>query len=211
MKAQAQRMIVALALAVAAATALAGAAQAEHPNDRAGVLGVGGIAATQTVASPDWIERAAARALADNTQTVASPDWIERAAARALADNTQAIASPDWIERAAARALSGDVVVPNDRRGRLGVGAVESSSQAVAPDWFERAALRGATEARPDDRGGLRGPGMVPTETPTVTTDTGDGFRWGDAAFGAVAALGLVLLGVLAAVTIRNRSRVILP
>ena len=106
MKAQAQRMIVALVVAVAAATALAGAAQAEHPNDRAGVLGVGGIAATQTIASPDWFERAAARALADATQANTGQDWFERAAARALAGETQATVSPDWFERAAARALA---------------------------------------------------------------------------------------------------------
>ncbi len=93
----------------------------------------------------------------------------------------------------------------------LGVGAIESSSQPVIPDWFERAALREATTVRPDDRGGMRGPGMVPTEVPTATAASGDGFQWGDAVFGAAAALGMVLFGMLAALTIRHRNRVILP
>ncbi len=190
MKAQAQRMIGALVLTLATAAVLVGAAQAEHPNDRAGVLGVGGVAATQAAVVPDWIERAVA--------------------ARALMDNTQAAVAPDWIERAVARAQADRVVLPNDRAGMLGVGGIASSSQPVVPDWIERAALRAATDVRPDDRGGLRGPGMVPTEAPAVTTASGDGFRWGDAAFGAAGALGLVLLGMLAALTIRHRSRVIL-
>ena len=63
-------MIGALVLTLAAAAVLVGAAQAEHPNDRAGALGVGGVAATQTAVVPDWIDRAVAtRALMDKTQT----------------------------------------------------------------------------------------------------------------------------------------------
>ncbi len=140
MKAQAQRMIGTLVLTIAAAAILVGTAQAEHPNDRAGALGVGGVWASQNVTGPDAFERAAAKAIADAA------------------------------------------VLPNDRAGKLGVGGVESTSQAV----------RAATPA------------------PTVTTVSGDGFQWGDAAFGAVGALGLVVLGALAALTIRHRNRLIL-
>ena len=92
----------------------------------------------------------------------------------------------------------------------LGVGAIESSSQPVVPDWFERAVLREATTVRPDDRGGLHGPGMVPTDVPTLAPASGDGFQWGDAAFGAAGALGLILIGILAALTFRHRNRLIL-
>jgi len=98
MKAQAQRRIGALVLTLAAAAVLVGAAQADNPNDRAGV------AATQTAVVPDWIDRAVAtRALMDNAQSAVVPDWIDRAvAARAFMDNTQTAVVPDWIERAAA-------------------------------------------------------------------------------------------------------------
>jgi hypothetical protein len=144
MKAQAQRMIGALVLTLATAAVVVGAAQAEHPNDRAGMLGVGGVAASEA---------------------------------------------------------ADQAVIPNDRGGMLGVGGIESPGLQSTP-------------VRPDDRGGLRGPGTVSTEVatqmPTVTIASGDGFQWGDAAFGAAAALGFVLLGMLAALTIRHRSRVIL-
>ena len=61
---------------------------------------------------------------------------------------------------------------PERPRRHAGVGAIESSSQPVVPDWFERAVLREATTAvRPDDRGGLHGPGMVPTDVPIIDAD----------------------------------------
>ena len=190
MKAQGQRMIRALVLSLATAAVVVGTAQAENPNDRAGALGAGGIAASQTTPVPDWFERAAARAIKGNTQTAVVPDWFERAAARALAH---------------------DAVLPNDRAGMLGVGGIEPSSQPAVSDAFERAVLREATPVRPDDRGGPRGPGTVLTGVPTATTASDDGFQWDDAAFGAAAVLGFALLGTVAAVTIRNRRKVILP
>jgi hypothetical protein len=96
--------------------------------------------------------------------------------------------------------VAGDAaVVPNDRGGMLGVGSIESPSPVA--------------HQRPDDRAGLHGPGMVvtagSTQAPSVTV-TNDGFRWGDAAFGAAAALGIVLLGTLAVVFVRQRSRMML-
>jgi hypothetical protein len=157
MKAQAQRMVGVFALTLAAAAVMAGAAQAEHPNDRAGMLGVGGVAASQTTLSPDWFERAVARDVGDRA------------------------------------------VIPNDRGGMLGVGGIESQ------------ALQQSAPIVGDDRSGLYGPGIVSAEVPSVTTASDDGFQWGDAGFGAAAALGMVLLGMAAALAIRHRSRVSLP
>ena len=137
---KAQRLIGTLILVLATAAVLAGTGQAAHPNDKAGILGVGGAAASPAAA----------------------------------------------------------VTIPNDRGGTIGVGAVQSQ------------ALRLATAVRPDDRGGPRGPWTLLAASPTVQAVPGDGFQWDDAALGAGAALCLVLLGMMAAMTIR-RSRVALP
>ena len=150
MKAQAQRMIGTLVLALATGAVAVGTAQADRPDDRAGMLGVGGTAVVSSTVSPDWLERAAARELAH------------------------------------------DVVLPNDRAGLLGVGAVSASTQAPASDWFERAALRATTAAPLGD-------------VPAVD----DGFQWGDAAFGAGAVSGLILLAAAGALTIRHRRPIL--
>jgi hypothetical protein len=134
-----QRLIGAFVLSLVAAVVVVGSAQAQHPNDRGGMLGVGGIAA----------------------------------------------------EGAADHA-----VIPNDRAGMLGVGGIE------------REALQSAA-VRPDDRGGLRGPGAVATAEP-IAAVIEDGFQWRDAAFGAAAAVGIALLGIVGALTLRQHRRVIL-
>jgi hypothetical protein len=139
MKAQAQRLIGAVSLALVAAAIVVGAAQADRPDDRAGMLGVG----------------------------------------------------------AASSAVGERPLHPNDRTGMLGVGGVSSVETPVAP-------------VRPDDRAGIRGPGLVPADSAAVTAISDDGFRWGDAAFGAGAAFGLVLLAAGATATIRYRRRVVL-
>ena len=123
MKLQRQRMG-ALALTIVTAAVLVGSAQAGHPNDRAGMLGVGGVAVEQGTGAVD----------------------------------DQAIR-------------------PNDRPGMLGVGGIEPVRDT-----------------------GVR----------AVTTSSADGFQWGDAAFGAAAAFGFVLLGAAGALAIRHRGRVIL-
>ena len=69
------------------------------------------------------------------------------------------------------------------------------------------AILAGAARAVPDPNG----PWTLSSELPSIRSVPDDGFQWGDAAFGAGAALGLVLLGVVAVMTIRHRSRVALP
>jgi hypothetical protein len=113
---------------------------------------------------------------------------------------------PDWFERAAARGQNVSVI-PNDRAGMLGVGGI-ALSQRPAPDWFERAALRATPgPANPDDRGGVResSSGTVP-QSQAFRID--DGFRWGDAALGAAAAVALLGLAIGTAATIRRRALV---
>ena len=134
-----QRLLGAFVLSLVTAVIMVGTAQAQHPNDRGGMLGVGGIAA------------------------------------ESVADHA---------------------VIPNDRAGMLGVGAIE------------REALQSAS-VRPDDRGGLRGPGAVAAAGP-IAAVVDDGFQWRDAAFGAGAALAIVFLGIVGAVTLRQHRRVIL-
>jgi hypothetical protein len=97
---------------------------------------------------------------------------------------------------------------PNDRRGMLGVGGVFAGS---GPDASELAVLRDDAPVRPDDRSGIRGPGIAPSEAPAVTLVSAGGFQWEDAAFGAGAAFGLVLVAGLAFAAIRHRGRVVLP
>jgi hypothetical protein len=170
MKLQLQR-VVGLASAVVTAAVLVGSAQAGHPNDRAGALGVGGAATSHLTVVPDVFERAVARATAH--------------------------AVPDVFERAVARASGDGAVLPNDRAGKLGVGGVGSGSQVAVPDVFERAVARHVAT------------GIQPTSSPSRTAAPDGGFRWGDAAFGAAAAFGFVVLGA-AALTLRQRSRVVL-
>ena len=93
---------------------LAGGAQAaERPDDRAGLLGVGG---TQIIAAPDAFERAVIRAEA----TVPVPDVFERTVARELAISA--------------------VVRPDDRGGARGPGhltpATVERTAASADDGF---------------------------------------------------------------------------
>jgi hypothetical protein len=73
-----------------------------------------------------------------------------------------------------------------------------------SPDAFERAVAR-ATDVT---HGQVATPGGASAiETPTTTTD--EGFRWGDALLGAGSALGLVLLGCVGVLTVRQRDRAI--
>jgi hypothetical protein len=94
-----------------------------------------------------------------------------------------AIAAP------AAAAASG--LRPNDR-------AVGSRSEISAS---------GTLSIRPDDRAGYRGP-FFTTRQATAPSASGDSFDFGDAALGAVAATGaiLVVFGT-ALVVIRRRTR----
>ena len=72
---------------------------------------------------------------------------------------------------------------------------IHTDSLNAVPDAFEHAALRAQpTQAvRPDDRTGVRGPGIV-ASSPILSASTGLGFAWGDAALGAGAMLVLCCL-----------------
>ena len=96
-------------------------------------------------------------------------------------------------------------VRPDNRAGVLGVGAVTILEQAPARSL-------GATPVRPDDRAGMHGPSAIiaaPLPSPT-TSSVESSFQWDDAALGAGAMLGLLLLLGAVGLTIRHRGRLIL-
>lgn len=132
-----QRLIGALVLTLVTTVVMVGPAQAQHPNDRGGMLGIG--------------------------------------------------AATDGGVRA---------VLPNDRAGMLGIGGIERQALHLA-------------SVRPDDRGSLRGPGAVATAS-SVAAVADDGFQWRDAGFEAAAVFGIVLLGIVGALTLRQHRRVVL-
>lgn len=61
-----------------------------------------------------------------------------------------------------------------------------------------------AQAVRPDDRPGVRGPGVVIVHTPTMTSST-NGFDFADAAIGAGAATGLLLVVAGGALVLSRR------
>jgi hypothetical protein len=139
MKAQAQRLIGSISLALAAAAIVAGGAQADRPDDRAGMLGVGSVSA---VAAPDAFERAVNRA-----QAGAVPDAFERAV-----NIAQAGAVPDAFERAVDIAQSATTIRPDDRGDARGPGAIVVAQPApIQPAshdrfaWGDAAVGAGAT------------------------------------------------------------------
>jgi hypothetical protein len=132
------------------------------PNDQAGMIGVGAVAASAQ--APDAFERAVIRA-----NRADAPDVIERAAIRATADT---------------------LVRPDDRAGMRGPGLVATADTLV----------------RPDDRNGVRGPGSVPTGSVVAASSSDKGFEWGDASLGAGLMLALVLAVGLVGLTIRHRG-----
>jgi hypothetical protein len=134
-----QRLIGTLVLSLATTVVMVAPAQAQHPNDRGGTLGIGGITA---------------------------------------------------------EGAGGHAVFPNDRAGMLGIGGIESQTLQLA-------------SVRPDDRGSLRGPGAVATAS-AVAAVADDGFQWRDAGLAAAAVFGLVLLGIVRALTLRQHRRVAL-
>jgi hypothetical protein len=184
MKAKAHRIGTALSIGLVGAAMVAGSGQAaDRPDDRAGLLGAGAVAAAQ--ASPDAFERAVLRHAG---ATTAGPDAVERAVLRHAGAAT---ARPDAFERAVV--------------SQAPVAAPDVFERAVLRETGS------TTPVRPDDRAGARGPGLVAT-SPTVSLSAAEtGFQWDDALFGAGAAIGAVLLAAPAALTIRHRGRVIMP
>jgi hypothetical protein len=116
---KAHRILSTVGLALALGAVLAGGAHAaERPDDRAGLLGVGG--AQVVVAPPDAFERAVLR------QPTPSSDVFERAALRSTD------APPDVFERAVLRHTDAASVRPDDRAGVRGPGAVAPAAQVGA-------------------------------------------------------------------------------
>jgi hypothetical protein len=149
MKVRMVRVLGAVGSALAAAALLAGGAwAADRPDDRGGLIGVGGAA-------------------------VVAPTGV--------------------FERAVQRHLNA------------------KGSKIVIPDVFERAVVRARADVvRPDDRGGVRGPGVLGTSGPSSgDTSRGSGIAWSGAALGATAGtFGVIVLGVLATLMLRHRRRV---
>jgi len=122
--------------------------------------------------------------------------------------------APDWFERAVNRHLAETQGAALDAHQRAGTSISASSTVVAPPDWFERTVnrLRAERSSAPLDahQRGLFGSGSVAVE-PAPPGVSDDGFAWGDAALGAVAALALILLGGVAAMSARHRKRVVLP
>lgn len=76
------------------------------------------------------------------------------------------------------------------------------------PGVFERAVARAraGSASRPDDRSGVRGPGLV-ASSPLTSLSTGQGFAWGDAALGAGAMLALCCLLAAGGLALTRQQR----
>jgi len=92
-----------------------------------------------------------------------------------------------------------------DDRAVHGVGAV--TTPTALPDAVAALRAQPAPAIRPDDRPGVRGPGIV-ASSPFLSRSIGQGFAWGDAALGASAMLALCCL--LGAVFVRQHRKVAL-
>lgn len=119
------------------------------------------------------------------------------------------------VASAAPASGEGQPVLPNDRAGMLGVGAIGDAggTQPVRPD--DRAGLGGigraeavtAPSGRPDGRLLPDSVDLENSSRPTLVLVARDGFDWGDATIGAFGALGLTLLAIgLGAATWRTRA-----
>jgi hypothetical protein len=68
------------------------------------------------------------------------------------------------------------------------------SESTPPPDWFEREAAKATatTPVRPDDRAGVRGPGMATGGTTIIVA--ADEFDWNDATIGLAVGIGAMIL-----------------
>ena len=92
-------------------------------------------------------------------------------------------------------------VRPDDRGAPIGVGALAAPVSVAATGIVAFKTI----PVRPDDRHAARGPGVFFTAPTHVAAP--DVFQLDDAALGAVATFGAVLLAAAAAFTLRRRSR----
>jgi hypothetical protein len=124
---------------------------------------------------------------------------------------------------AAAAILAGGALAqrPDDRAGAIGVGGTTpdaferavDAKVAAAPDAVERA-VNAKVAATPDAferavNAKLASSG-VPGGTEPSASSASAGFQWADAALGAAATIGLLMLGLALLATVRRRTRVIL-
>ena len=195
MKATAHRVLAMVGTALAGVALLAcGAQAAERPDDRGGLIGVGGAQAIGGSPVPTYARTAYGSRVPLRSSTGAGsapPSYALNAyGTRTPSSGVVLPAPPDAFERAVLRSAAANRV----------------------PDLFERAVLReGRSAARPDDRAGGRGPGnLASTLSSVAVSSTDEGFRWDDAFLGAAAMLAVVLLGAAATLTIRRRGGVAL-
>jgi len=121
---------------------------------------------------------------------------------------------------ATADTLAQGHVRPDDRAGILGPGRVTGPAATIVVRPNDRAGLQGPVgsstgaiqsfgNVRPDDRFGARGtggPSTPPIPAPIVVRVATRGFDWNDAAIGAVAGAGLILL-LLGAALLHRHAR----
>jgi hypothetical protein len=172
---------------VLGAALLAPVAQAQSPDDRAGVRGPGAFEQSMTVSHPD--NRGEARgpgAIANRPASSIRPD--DRAGMRgtgAFTTGTTSNASSHPDNRAGARGpgavatqpTTAIAVRPDDRGGTRGPGAYASPEAAAS---------------HPDNRAETRGPGAFTTTV--VVESTSNSFDWRDALIGGIGGVGTALL-----------------
>ena len=173
-----QRILAATSLALIAAALVAGNANAERPDDRAGMLGVGAAStsrATQSAISASLDRAGSAR---KNPYGILGP-------------------SPARVQRV------DQTRVPNPY-GTLG----PSPQRVQQLTSTRPVARSTTAPNRPDDRGTAHGPGVYFTAPPIPTMSvSADAFRWRDASAGAAAALVAILLAAGLRASIRQRGR----
>ena len=62
-------------------------------------------------------------------------------------------------------------------------------------------------QVRPDDRAGIRGPGVTSEPAPLAAVGSGDGFNWNDAGIGAAISFAAALFLLAATVLLRRNRR----
>jgi hypothetical protein len=184
----------AILLAVVGAAILAAGAHAERPNDRAGLLGVGGVSSDLVAptnpgwgAAGDWARNHAERPAQQKLFAPTNPGWG---------------AAGDWARDHAERSAQPSLFAPTNP----GWGAAGDHAKLPATPNVPATGVA----IRPDDRGDARGPGGLAAPPLGVPAASGHPFQWDDAAAGAVAMLGALLLGAAIALMIRGRRRVAL-
>jgi hypothetical protein len=152
--------------------------QSNRPDDRAGIHGIEVASSATTVTAPSVIRRHEALAKLD-----------DRPAASYYTPESLNAMSQRYQGQAEMLGLAGHSPSPQQV---LDLVQQTSPSQVGLAEQYLRDSGQLAPSAgqRPDDRSGVRGPGPISADAPTV----GTGFDWSDAGIGAVSAFGASLL-----------------